>query len=83
MSKVLFNAKNLFVGCWVRYLETTVYCGWSKPVWPVNNCQISVRVAKNDFKVKILTPLQKLPKNIGDLGKLIEAKGFEKLPKVQ
>ena len=34
-------------------------------------------------KLKILTPLQKLPKNVGDLGKLIVAKGFEKLPKVQ
>ena len=34
-------------------------------------------------KLRILTPLQKLPKNVGDLGKLIVAKGFEKLPKVQ
>ena len=34
-------------------------------------------------KLKILTPLQKLPKNVGDLGKIIVAKGFEKLPKVQ
>ena len=34
-------------------------------------------------KRKILTPLQKLPNNVGDLGKLIVAKGFEKLPKVQ
>ena len=31
----------------------------------------------------ILTHLQKLPKNVGDLGKLIVAKGFKKLPKVQ
>ena len=31
----------------------------------------------------ILTPLQKLPKNVEDLGKLIVAKGFEKLVKVQ
>ena len=31
----------------------------------------------------ILTPLQKLPKNVGDLGKSIVAEGFEKLPKVQ
>ena len=31
----------------------------------------------------ILTPLQKLPKNERDLGKLIIAKGFKKLPKVQ
>ena len=29
----------------------------------------------------ILTPLQKLPNNVGDLGKLIVAKGFKKLPK--
>ena len=34
-------------------------------------------------KLKILTPLQKSPKNEGDLGKLIFAKGFEKLSKVQ
>ena len=31
----------------------------------------------------ILAPLQKLPKNVGDLGKLIATKGFKKLPKVQ
>ena len=34
-------------------------------------------------KWKILTPLQKLPKNVGNLGKLIVATGYEKLPKVQ
>ena len=34
-------------------------------------------------KLKILTPLEKLPKNMGNLGKLIVAKGFKKLPKVQ
>ena len=32
-------------------------------------------------KLKILTPLQNLPKNVGDLGKLIVGKGFKKLPK--
>ena len=32
---------------------------------------------------RFLTPLQKLHKNVGDLGKLIAAKGFKKLPKVQ
>ena len=31
----------------------------------------------------ILTPLQNLPRNVGDLGKSIAAKGFKKLPKVQ
>ena len=30
-----------------------------------------------------MTPIQKLPKNVGDLGKIIVAKGFKKLPKVQ
>ena len=34
-------------------------------------------------KWKILTPLQKLPKNVGDLGEIINPLGFEKLPKVQ
>ena len=34
-------------------------------------------------KLKILTPLQKLPKNVGDLGKLVVAKSFKKLPKVE
>ena len=33
--------------------------------------------------LKILATLQKLPKNVGDLGKLIVAKGFKKCPKVQ
>ena len=31
----------------------------------------------------ILTPLQKLPNNVGDLGKIIFTTGFEKLPKIQ
>ena len=34
-------------------------------------------------KLKILTLFQKLNKNVGNLGKLIVAKGFPKLPKVQ
>ena len=34
-------------------------------------------------KWKILTPLQKLPKNVGDLGKITAATGFEKLLKMQ
>ena len=33
-------------------------------------------------KWKILTPLQKLSKEVADLGKLIVAKGFKTLPKV-
>ena len=34
-------------------------------------------------KLKILIPLQKLPKNVGYLDKLIVAKCFEKLSKAQ
>ena len=34
-------------------------------------------------KWMILTPLQKLPNNVGDLGKIIVATSFEWLPKVQ
>ena len=34
-------------------------------------------------KWNILTSLQNLPKNEGDLGKLNVAKGFKKLPKIQ
>ena len=34
-------------------------------------------------KWMILTPLQKLPKNVGNLGNIIVAKGFKKLPKDQ
>ena len=32
---------------------------------------------------RFLTPLQKLPKNVGDLGKSMVDKGLKKLPKVQ
>ena len=34
-------------------------------------------------KGKILTPLQKLPKNVSNFGKIFVATDFEKLPKVQ
>ena len=34
-------------------------------------------------KLKVLTPLQKMPKNVRDVGKLIVAKAFEKFPEVQ
>ena len=34
-------------------------------------------------KLKIKTTLQKLPKNVGDLGKISVARGFKRLPKVQ
>ena len=57
----------------------------SHPVWPDENLQMSIKLPKNDFtwKMNVLTPLQKFPKNVEDLGKLIVAEGFRKLPKVQ
>ena len=47
---------------------------------------MSIKVAQKLFsleKLKIFTPLQKLPQNVGDFGQIIIATGFEKLPKVQ
>ena len=43
------------------------------------------KLPKNDFTRKMIdfNTLQKLPKNVGDLGKFIVAKGFKKLLKVQ
>ena len=37
--------------------------------------QMSIKLLKNDFtrKIKIFTPLQKLPKNVGDLGKVAQS----------
>ena len=35
------------------------------------------------ISLEILTPLQKFPKNVRDLGKLIVVKSFKKLPKVK
>ena len=34
-------------------------------------------------KWKIFTPLEKMPKNVGDLGKIFESTSFIKVPKVQ
>ena len=59
--------------CWVKYKQCdhkkspNVYKSWPK--------MISVE------KLKILTSFQKLPKKVGDLGKLIVAKGFKNCPK--
>ena len=47
---------------------------------------MSVKVAQKYIsleKFKILTPLQELPKNVEDLGKLIVATSLEKLTKVK
>ena len=55
-------------------------------VWPAKSRQMSKVVAQKWFHKKnerFLTHLQKLPKNVSDLGKIIVATGFKKLPKVQ
>ena len=55
-------------------------------MWPEENRQMPIKSCAKMIsleKWKILTPLQNLPRNIWDLGKLIAAKVFKKLPKVQ
>ena len=54
-------------------------------VWPEKIAKCLQKLPKNDFTRKMidLTPFQKLPKNVRDLDKLIVAKGFKKLTKVQ
>ena len=44
-----------------------------------------MKIGKNDFtrKMKDFDTFSKLPKNVGDLGKVMVANGFKKLPKVQ
>ena len=43
------------------------------------------KLPENDFTRKMIDfdNFTKMPKNVGDLGKLIVAKGFKKWPKVQ
>ena len=57
--------------------ENYSYCwaGVGAPVWPIKSSQMPIKVAQNDFtkKLKILTPLQKLPKNVWDFGKLMKS----------
>ena len=49
------------------------------------NRQMSIKVAQNDLTRKMINfdTFTKMPKTMGDLGKLIVAKGFKKFPKVQ
>ena len=56
------------------------------PILFLRNCLFLSATRKNHQmislkKSQILTPLQKLPKNKGDLDKLIVAKGFKNVPK--
>ena len=75
--------------CQLWYHPKVSSFGWSLQ----RNSSVTRRKSPNVYKSsqkiislekwKILKPLQKLPKNVGDLGELIVAKGFKKLPKVQ
>ena len=67
------------------YLPSSTYLPTSMTSKKSPNVCISSpkMISLEKLKCKILTPLQKLPKNVGDLGKIIVSKGFEKLPKVQ
>ena len=46
---------------------------------------MSKKLPKNDFTRNMIDfdTFAKIAKNVGDLGKLIAAKGYKKLPKVQ
>ena len=74
-----------------RTKSTSVHC--CEDYSFLNNVSVTSKKSPNVYKsyqkmilldkLKILTPLQKSPKNVGDLCKLIVAKGFEKMPKVK
>ena len=67
-ENISFNYKQWrFQNCVTRKKSTNVY----------KRCPNIISIEK----WQILTPLQKLPKNVGDLGKLIVAKGFKNLAK--
>ena len=53
-------------------LGENFFIGLALAVWPVK-CLKSCPKMISPEKLKILTHLQKLPKNVGDLGKLIVA----------
>ena len=57
---------------------------WSS-VRPEKNRQMSIKVAQKYFtrKMNDFDTFTKMPKNVGNLGETIDAKGFEWLPKVQ
>ena len=74
-----------------RTKSTSVHCCEDYSL--LNNVSVTSKKSPNVYKsyqkmilldkLKILTPLQKSPENVGDLCKLIVAKGFEKMPKVK
>ena len=67
-------------GCVILHISIPTY-QWDQKKSP--NVDKSCPKIISLEKWLMLTPLQKLPKNVRDLGKLIVAKGFEWLPKVQ
>ena len=65
-------------------LQNQRQCEWDlRPVRPVTNVYKSCPKRISLEKWNILTHLQKFPKNVVILGKIIVAIGIEKLPKVQ
>ena len=70
---------------WLLVCSEAVESGLVQPktVWPVKSCQMSIKVCPKMISLEkwnISATLQKLPKIVG---KIIVARGFEKLPKVQ
>ena len=78
---------------WVAKLNNShiLQCIKNKEYWGRCKCnqkriiKCLKKLPKNEFTRKMIdfNSFTKLPKNVGDLGKSIIAKGFKKLPKVQ
>ena len=87
MTLVVIRAKH-YDG-WVISSASSGYCFYVR----LSGASVTSKKSPNVYKscpkmispekLKAFTPSQKLPKYVGDLGKLIVVKCFEKLPKVQ
>ena len=78
-TMLLYKVQLVLLSCYVSFnmLGSSVTSKKSPNVYKSCPKMISLE------KWKVLKPLQTLFKNVGDLGIIIFATGFEKLPKVQ
>ena len=75
-----------------NFAKVTIFCQIGSHWFQIrDNCSVTSKKSQNVQKScakinslqKISTPLQKLPNNVDNLGKIIVATVFKKLPKVQ
>ena len=72
VAKIRYHSLNRIIILWID-------CDQKKSLNVYKTCPKMILLEK----LKILTPLQKFPKNVGDLGKLIVAKCFKNVSKIQ